>query len=135
MDPLFPASLALLGCQVKIWYELHLVLLLLQLVSCLKLGFQEASTRDHASSQEQEVPSENGSMNKVTPQDVPSPDLLGDLLGPLAIEGPAVPAAPVEQKARNLLSTLEATPEAAGTLALATTDDHSNSVQVLYYTY
>ncbi|CAL9153946.1 unnamed protein product [Musa hybrid cultivar] len=89
----------------------------------------EASTQGQASSREQGMTDENGSINKVVPQDAPSADLLGDLLGPLAIEGPQVPTVPGEQKDKNLLSALEATPEEAGPLALATVDDQPNSVQ------
>lgn len=54
-------------------------------------------------------------------------DLLADLLGPLAIEGP--PAA-VEQ---NPVQGLEANQSSVGDLALATLEDQSNSVQVLLY--
>ncbi|RWW72968.1 hypothetical protein BHE74_00019187 [Ensete ventricosum] len=90
----------------------------------------EAGTQGQASSREQGMTDENGSINKVVPQDTPSADLLGDLLGPLAIEGPPVPTVPVEQKDKNLLSALEATSEEAGPLALATVDDQPNSVQV-----
>lgn len=97
------------------------------------LNIQEASTQGQASSREQGMTDENGSINKVVPQDAPSADLLGDLLGPLAIEGPQVPTVPGEQKDKNLLSALEATPEEAGPLALATVDDQPNSVQVSYY--
>ncbi|KAJ8499682.1 hypothetical protein OPV22_010234 [Ensete ventricosum] len=89
----------------------------------------EAGTQGQASSREQGMTDENGSINKVVPQDTPSADLLGDLLGPLAIEGPPVPTVPVEQKDKNLLSALEATSEEAGPLALATVDDQPNSVQ------
>ncbi|WOL06225.1 AP-2 complex subunit alpha-1-like [Canna indica] len=89
----------------------------------------EASVQDQPSSRDQELSNENGSINKVVPQEVSSADLLGDLLGPLAIEGPPVPAGPVEQKDQSLLSALEATPEAAGPLALAIVDDQPNSIQ------
>lgn len=61
------------------------------------------------------------------PQDVPH----ADLLGPLALEGPPVPAAPVEQKDQKLLPAVEVNHEPAGPLALATIDDNPNSVQVL----
>jgi AP-2 complex subunit alpha len=55
-------------------------------------------------------------------------DLLADLLGPLAIEGP--PA--VEQ---NPTQGLNSNQSPVGDLALATLDDQSNSVQVLVYSY
>lgn len=54
-------------------------------------------------------------------------DLLADLLGPLAIEGP--PAA-VEQTP---VQGLDANQSPVGDLALATLEDQSNSVQVLQY--
>lgn len=55
-------------------------------------------------------------------------DLLADLLGPLAIEGP--PA--VEQ---NPAQGLNANQSPVDDLALATLEDQSNSVQVLVYSY
>lgn len=54
----------------------------------------------------------------------PSPDLLGDLLSPLAIEGP--PPASVESE-RNPVS---GTSIAADALALAPVGDQTNTVQV-----
>ncbi|XP_073111860.1 AP-2 complex subunit alpha-2 isoform X7 [Elaeis guineensis] len=81
---------------------------------------QEASTHN------QGLTKENGAVSKVDPEPTPSADLLGDLLGPLAMEGP--PAAPVSGE-KNMISALEATPDAAGALALATVGDQSNSVQ------
>ncbi|KAL0436344.1 UNVERIFIED_CONTAM: AP-2 complex subunit alpha-2 [Sesamum radiatum] len=54
------------------------------------------------STAEQELPHLNGALTVVDPQppSTPSPDLLGDLLGPLAIEGPsgALAIAPVEEQ-------------------------------------
>ncbi|XP_072962423.1 AP-2 complex subunit alpha-2-like isoform X1 [Typha angustifolia] len=75
---------------------------------------------------DQGIVQENGAVNKAEAVPTPSADLLGDLLGPLAIEGP--PAAAVSP-ADNLISGLEATPNSVGPLALATLDDQSNSVQ------
>lgn len=69
---------------------------------------------------------ENGTLSKVEPQPAPpSADLLGDLLGPLAIEGPPI-AASSEQ---NLVSGLDTVPSASDALALASVVEQSNSVQ------
>jgi AP-2 complex subunit alpha len=55
-------------------------------------------------------------------------DLLADLLGPLAIEGPpAVEQYPAQR--------LDVNQSPVGDLALATLEDQSNSVQVLIYSY
>lgn len=73
-----------------------------------------------------EIITETAAESKVVPPTSHSPsqaDLLADLLGPLAIEGP--PAA-VEQ---NPVQGLEANESPVGDLALATLDDQSNSVQ------
>lgn len=79
-----------------------------------------------ASSQDQEVAKENGTIVKVDAEPVPSPDLLGDLLGPLAIEGlPSVSVA-AEQ---NIKLGVQATPDIIGALALATVSEESNAVQ------
>lgn len=79
-----------------------------------------------ASSRDQDSVVDNGTVGKVDPAPVPSPDLLGDLLGPLAIEGPPVVAIPSEQ---NLVSDLESAPSTVGALALATLTEEENSVQ------
>jgi AP-2 complex subunit alpha len=79
-----------------------------------------------------EILSETAAESKVVPPTSHSPsqaDLLADLLGPLAIEGP--PAA-VEQ---NPVQGLEANESPIGDLALATLEDQSNSLQVLLYFY
>ena len=66
-------------------------------------------------------------MSKIDPQSVvPSADLLGDLLGPLAIEGP--PAVPTEPHG---IIASEGDPNPADALALAPVDEQTNSVQVL----
>ncbi|KAF8395329.1 hypothetical protein HHK36_019273 [Tetracentron sinense] len=74
----------------------------------------------------------NGTLANLDPQPATPPaDLLVDLLGPLAIEGPpgdAVTAVPAEQ---SLISELEGFPNAADALALAPVGEQSNSVQVL----
>ncbi|XP_042451765.1 AP-2 complex subunit alpha-1-like isoform X1 [Zingiber officinale] len=107
----------------------------LALVRMPSQNMEASSTHDQATSQDQinpqdrEFSHQNGSVTAVVPQEVHPADLLGDLLGPLAIEGPPAPAVPAEHKDQNLLSTPEATPDAAGPLALATVDDQPNSVQ------
>ncbi|XP_072988397.1 AP-2 complex subunit alpha-2-like [Typha latifolia] len=80
----------------------------------------EAISRDQGSAKE------NGTVGTVEPEPITSADILGDLLGPLAIEGPSAGAVPAEQ---NLISGLDATTTAAGPLALATLDDQSSSIQ------
>lgn len=68
-------------------------------------------------------------MSQVDPQSPsPSADLLGDLLGPLAIEGPPGAAAPTEQ---HVIPASEGDPNPADALALAPVDEQTNSVQVL----
>lgn len=79
-----------------------------------------------ASLADQGLAQENGTLSKVEPQPAPpSADLLGDLLGPLAIEGPPI-AASSEQ---NLVSGLDTVPSASDALALASVAEQSNSVQ------
>ncbi|XP_058087296.1 AP-2 complex subunit alpha-1-like [Magnolia sinica] len=70
----------------------------------------------------------NGTLSKVDPQPAPAPpaDLLGDLLGPLAIEGPPGATVPAEQ---TLISGLDSGSSASDALALAPVDEQSNSVQ------
>ncbi|OVA04631.1 Clathrin/coatomer adaptor [Macleaya cordata] len=69
----------------------------------------------------------NGTLTKVDSQlATPSPDLLGDLLGPLAIEGPPGAAAPAEQ---NLVPGLQGVPNAVDALALTPLGEQSSSVQ------
>ncbi|XP_010243374.1 PREDICTED: AP-2 complex subunit alpha-1-like [Nelumbo nucifera] len=71
----------------------------------------------------------NGTLSIADPQPAtPSADLLGDLLGPLAIEGPPSAVAPSEQ---NLMSGsgLEGVSNAMDALALAPVEEQSNSVQ------
>ncbi|XP_010278259.1 PREDICTED: AP-2 complex subunit alpha-1-like isoform X2 [Nelumbo nucifera] len=69
----------------------------------------------------------NGTLSRVDPQSAtPSADLLSDLLGPLAIEGPPSAAAPDDQ---NLISGLEGVSNSSDALALAPLEEQSNSVQ------
>ncbi|KAG0448922.1 hypothetical protein HPP92_027615 [Vanilla planifolia] len=65
-----------------------------------------------------------GAVGKVDLEQAPSPDLLGDLLGPLAIEGP--PSAPI---AAEEVHGLEPNPGSPGPLALASLGDQLNTVQ------
>lgn len=63
------------------------------------------------------------------PPSTPSPDLLGDLLGPLAIEGPPDTAPESDPRVASGLeggSDLDA-------LALAPVEDQSNTVQVPFF--
>lgn len=65
-------------------------------------------------------------MTTVDPQP-PSADLLGDLLGPLAIEGP--PSADVQPQ-QNIVSGVEGVPNAVEATAIVPVGDQTNSVQV-----
>lgn len=62
------------------------------------------------------------------PPSAPSPDALGDLLGPLAIEGPQ-PA--TTQPAHNMGSGVGVAPNAEDALALAPVEEQTATVQVL----
>ena len=71
---------------------------------------------------------ENGALSIVDPQPPPA-DFLGDLLGPLAIEGP--PTINAEQSQQNIVSGLEGD-HAAQAAAIVPVDEAQNSVQVIY---
>ncbi|KAK1322643.1 AP-2 complex subunit alpha-1 [Acorus calamus] len=73
---------------------------------------------------DQETTQANGILTKVDPQPAQSGDVLGDLLGTLAIEGPPGASMQPEQN-----SGLEATASPIGDLALAPLDGQPNSVQ------
>lgn len=75
---------------------------------------------------EQGLSLENGTLSIVDPQP-PSADLLGDLLGPLAIEGP--PSSNVQSQ-QNTVSGLEDFPNAVEATAIVPVGEQSNSVQV-----
>lgn len=66
-------------------------------------------------------------MSKVDPQP-PSADLLGDLLGPLAIEGP--PSTDVQSQ-QTIVSGLEDVPNTIEAAAIVPFEEQTNSVQVL----
>ena len=70
---------------------------------------------------------ENGTLSKVDSQP-PSADLLGDLLGPLAIEGP--PGATVQSE-HNAVSGLKGGPDAVDGSAIVPVEEQTNTVQVL----
>ncbi|KAF6150391.1 hypothetical protein GIB67_034090 [Kingdonia uniflora] len=85
------------------------------------------SSNADANSADQGLTEANGALSRVDPQPpTPSPDLLGDLLGPLAIEAPPNAALPSEQSS---ISGLEYDPNSVDALALAPLDDLTNSVQ------
>lgn len=90
-------------------------------INLVKMPSKNMETRS-----DQEITKENGAI-VLADQDSapePSPDLLGDLLGPLAIEGSSPSA---EQ---NPAAGMESSPtDAIGALALATVGEESNSVQ------
>ena len=70
----------------------------------------------------------NGTLTVVDPQPPePSADLLSDLLGPLAIEGPPGSAA---QSERNLVPGTEGMPNVEDALAIAPVGEQTNTVQV-----
>lgn len=70
----------------------------------------------------------NGTLSVVDPQPpAASADLLGDLLSPLAIEGP--PGATVQSE-RNLVLASEGSPNADESLAIELVGEQTNAVQV-----
>eukprot|EP00262_Sarcandra_glabra_P001601 TRINITY_DN11735_c0_g1_i1.p1 TRINITY_DN11735_c0_g1~~TRINITY_DN11735_c0_g1_i1.p1 ORF type:complete len:762 (-),score=164.52 TRINITY_DN11735_c0_g1_i1:390-2588(-) len=94
-----------------------------------QLGLVKMPSISHnkdATSADEGLIQENGTLSKVEPQPVsPSADLL-DLLGPLAIEGPPGAAVPTEQSVISGLDTHSNVPDA---FALATLEEQPNSVQ------
>lgn len=75
----------------------------------------------------------NGTVNVVDPQpSTPSPDLLGDLLSPLAIEGPPAAAAAV-QSDHNAVSVPKGAANEADALAIELVGEQANAVQVRLY--
>ncbi|KAG8644694.1 hypothetical protein MANES_11G155700v8 [Manihot esculenta] len=79
---------------------------------------------DHTSV-DQTLTQPNGTLSKVDPQ-TPSADLLGDLLGPLAIEGPPGTAVPSE---RNAASEAEGVVNTMDRAAIVPVVEQTNSVQ------
>ncbi|ERN13229.1 AP-2 complex subunit alpha-1 [Amborella trichopoda] len=100
----------------------------------LSVGLVKMPSMQHANDTnlaDQELIHANGAMVLMDPQPAPvaappSADLLGDLLSPLAIEGPTAASVSSEQ---NLMPGLESGPDAVGALALTTVEEQSNSVQ------
>ncbi|XP_007015975.2 PREDICTED: AP-2 complex subunit alpha-1 [Theobroma cacao] len=82
------------------------------------------SDEDHSST-DLALSHENGTLSKVDPQP-PSADLLGDLLAPLAIEGP--PGATVQSE-HNSVSGLEGGPDAVDGSAIVAIEEQTNTVQ------
>ncbi|XVF46839.1 hypothetical protein PTKIN_Ptkin03bG0060000 [Pterospermum kingtungense] len=82
------------------------------------------STEDHNST-DRALSHENGTLNKVDPQP-PSADILSDLLGPLAIEGP--PGATVQSE-HNAVSGLEGGPDGVDGSAIVPVEEQTNTVQ------
>ncbi|XP_022943465.1 AP-2 complex subunit alpha-1-like [Cucurbita moschata] len=76
-------------------------------------------------STDQEVSHTNGTLNKVD-SSPPAPDLLGDLLGPLAIEGPPSVTA---QAPQNIMSDMDGVANAVDGGAIVPVGEQTNSVQ------
>ncbi|KAK9279535.1 hypothetical protein L1049_013214 [Liquidambar formosana] len=83
-----------------------------------------SSNVDH-NSEDQGSAHLNGTLSTVDPQP-PSPDLLGDLLGPLAIEGPPVASVHSEQ---NIIPGLEGVSNTVDAAAIVPVEEQNNSVQ------
>ncbi|KAK9939922.1 hypothetical protein M0R45_016602 [Rubus argutus] len=83
-----------------------------------------SSNVDHSST-DQGFSQENGTLSKVDPE-TPSPDLLGDLLGPLAIEGPPGTAV---QSHQNVIPGSGGDPNAVDATAIVPVGEEPNSVQ------
>lgn len=80
-------------------------------------------------SADQELSQTNGTLNKVD-SSPPAPDLLGDLLGPLAIEGPPSVTA---QNPHSKMSEVDGVPNAVEGGAIVPVGEQTNSVQVLFF--
>ncbi|KAG7010683.1 AP-2 complex subunit alpha-2 [Cucurbita argyrosperma subsp. argyrosperma] len=76
-------------------------------------------------STDQEVSHTNGTLNKVD-SSPPAPDLLGDLLGPLALEGPPSVTA---QAPQNIMSDMDGVANAVDGGAIVPVGEQTNSVQ------
>ncbi|XP_022986236.1 AP-2 complex subunit alpha-1-like [Cucurbita maxima] len=79
----------------------------------------------YTDSTDQEVSHTNGTLNKVD-SSPPAPDLLGDLLGPLAIEGPTSVTA---QAPQNIMSDMDGVANAVDGGAIVPVGEQTNSVQ------
>lgn len=98
------------------------------LLSLSKLKFTSLKTQWQDAA-DQELSQTNGTLNKVD-SSPPAPDLLGDLLGPLAIEGPPGATAQAQQ---NIMSEMDGVPNAAEGRAIVPIGEQQNSVQVLFF--
>ncbi|KAG7035965.1 AP-2 complex subunit alpha-2 [Cucurbita argyrosperma subsp. argyrosperma] len=83
------------------------------------------TTSSYPDSTDQELSQTNGTLNKVD-SSFPAPDLLGDLLGPLAIEGPPSFTAPASQ---NMTAEVDGFPNAVEAGAIVPVGEQANSVQ------
>ncbi|KAL3518479.1 hypothetical protein ACH5RR_021068 [Cinchona calisaya] len=97
-------------------------------VSQLSLVKVPTMSNEDGDSPDPAVTEANGALTVVDPQPpaTPAADLLGDLLGPLAIEGPPGAAAEPEH---NMASGLAGPPNTAEALAIAPVEDQMNTVQ------
>ncbi|KAL8480928.1 hypothetical protein ACS0TY_027446 [Phlomoides rotata] len=97
-----------------------------------QLGLVKVPSMSNAdqSTSETEVSHVNGALTLVDSQtpSTPSPDLLGDILGPLAIEGPSVNGLPSEPG--NIDSGL-GEDESADALAIALVEEHNNTALLI----
>nr|GMD07981.1 AP-2 complex subunit alpha-1-like [Ipomoea batatas] len=97
-----------------------------------QLGLVKIPTMSNVdnSSADEGVTQANGTLTVVDPQpqpsSTPSPDLLGDLLSPLAIEGPPAGG---NQADTNLVSDAKGAPMPPEALALAPVEEQTNTVQ------
>ncbi|KAL5981948.1 hypothetical protein ACLOJK_016015 [Asimina triloba] len=96
-------------------------------LSLVKLPSMSSTT--DAGLADQSATQANGTLSKLDAQPVPAPaaDLLGDLLGPLAIEGPPGSTASIEQ---GTVLEKDAGPIASDALALTAVEEQSNTVQI-----
>ncbi|KAK7853645.1 ap-2 complex subunit alpha-2 [Quercus suber] len=92
-------------------------------LSLVKVPSTSSNVDHHVA--DQGLSQENGTLTTVDPQPPPA-DLLGDLLGPLAIEGP--PSADVQPQ-QNIVSGVEGVPNAVEATAIVPVGEQTNSVQ------
>ncbi|GAB4824774.1 hypothetical protein Ancab_007640 [Ancistrocladus abbreviatus] len=88
--------------------------------------FPSMSGDDRVDMAERRVAQPNGTLSEMGQQAAPSPDHLGDLLAPLAIEGP--PSTTIQSE-QNLVSGHEVSSSAIDALALAPVEEQANTVQ------
>lgn len=83
------------------------------------------NTSSYPDSTDQELSQNNGTLSKID-SSPPEPDLLGDLLGPLAIEGPPSVTA---QASQNIMSEVDGVPNAVESGAIVPVGEQTSSVQ------